>query len=123
MAQGASQISLAGRGGPRQSHEEEEDAHASEDSNAECDLEVSNPKAEMSKINGRNPSAAVASLKAACLDSVENSKNVAKNADDGRRVIGSSNKFGSAKEAKEAKIEAAKAKRAAKEAEAKAAGK
>ena len=74
----------------------------------------------MSKLNGKSGLAAAASLKAACLDSVENARSVAEAAADGRRVIGASRKFGSAKEAAEAKIQAAKDKRAAAAAAAKA---
>ena len=50
---------------------------------------------------------------AACLDAVANAKDVAQSADDGRRVIGASRKYGSKAEAEAAKIAAAKAKREA----------
>ncbi|WZN67371.1 hypothetical protein HKI87_19g89460 [Chloropicon roscoffensis] len=54
-------------------------------------------------------------LKEACLEAVKESVDVAKNATDGRKVVGGNRKYGSRKEAREAKIAAAKAKRAAKE--------
>ena len=74
----------------------------------------------MSKLNGKSGVAAAASLKAACLDSVDNARSVAQAADDGRRVIGANRKYGSAKEAAEAKIQAAKDRREAAAAEKKA---
>ena len=63
--------------------------------------------------------AAAAALKAACLEAAANSVQVATDATDGRRVIGKSAKYGSRAEAEAAKIEAAKARRAAAAAEAK----
>jgi len=62
-------------------------------------------------MSGRG-AAAAASLKAACLEAAANSVAVATAADDGRRVIGKTQKYGSRAEAEAAKIAAAKAKRA-----------
>ncbi len=61
----------------------------------------------------KSPSAAAAALKAACLEAASNSVDIAKNAADGRRVIGGNAKYGSRAEAEAAKIAAAKAKREA----------
>ena len=55
--------------------------------------------------------AAVASLKAACLAAVQDSVDTAKEAGDGRRVIGANRKYPSAKLAEEAKRAAAKARK------------
>lgn len=55
--------------------------------------------------------AAVASLKAACLAAAQDSVDTAKEAGDGRRVIGANRKYPSAKLAEEAKRAAAKARK------------
>jgi len=68
-------------------------------------------------VSGPLMGSAVEALKKACQEAAEESVSVAKGAKDGRRVVGGNRKYGSRKEARVAKIAAAKARRAAKEEE------
>lgn len=72
------------------------------------------PLGKAGKFSGNKEKAALA-LKQACAEAADEATATAKAAGDGRRVVNGNRKYASAKEAHDAKIAAAKAKREAKQ--------